>query len=250
MPYEIYLGIEEYEDKKYPKGYKYFVSNLGNVKNHEDRVMKPRKDKDGYMRINLYDKDGKRKTHRVHRLVISAFKANSENKAHVNHINEDKTDNRLNNLEWATPKENNEHGTRKERTSNANKIKVKCIELDEVFDSAKDAALWLNKTNGASSITACCKNKQKSAYGYTWKYVNPKEQITVTNKPIFNITTNTKYANAVEASKAYGQVKTDYIYKACRYGNTCGNCQWCFYEEDMEYWDVDQFLFIWDWRCY
>ena len=308
--YEIYMPLEEYKDEKYLNGYRYYVSNLGNVKNNANEVLKQRKNKDGYMQINLY-KDGKYKTHLVHRLVLETFKANPNKKSQVNHINEDKTDNRLNNLEWATPAENNAHGTKIERTSNANKIKVKCIELDKVFDSAQDAALWLNKINGRSSITACCKGRQKSAFGYTWKYVNPKDQITVrtsnankikvkcieldkvfdsaqdaalwlnkingrssitacckgrqksafgytwkyvnpkdqitvTNKSVFNITTNTKYKNAVEASKAYGQVKTDYIYKACRHGNTCGNCQWCFYQEDMENWDPNEFIGIWD----
>lgn len=243
--YEIYMPLEEYKDEKYLNGYRYYVSNLGNVKNNANEVLKQHKNKDGYMQISLY-KDGKYKTHLVHRLVLETFKANPNKKSQVNHINEDKTDNRLNNLEWATPAENNAHGTKIERTSNANKIKVKCIELDKVFDSAQDAALWLNKINGRSSITACCKGRQKSAFGYTWKYVNPKDQITVTNKSVFNITTNTKYKNAVEASKAYGQVKTDYIYKACRHGNTCGNCQWCFYQEDMENWDPNEFIGIWD----
>ena len=236
--YEIFMDIPDYEGL-------YQASNLGRIRNNKGQIMKQRKDRDGYMIINLR-KDGKMKTHRVHRLIISSFKSNPENKSQVNHINENKEDNRLNNLEWSTPAENNAHGTHNERVSNANKIKVKCIELDKVFDSAQDAALWLNKINGRTSITACCKGKQKSAFGYIWKYLNPKDQITVTNKPVFNITTNTKYKNAVEASKAYGQVKTDYIYKACRYGNTCGNCQWCFYQEDMELWDPSEFIDIWD----
>ena len=236
--YEIFMDIPDYEGL-------YQASNLGRIRNSKGQIMKQRKDRYGYMIINLR-KDGKMKTHFVHRLVLKTFKANPENKSQVNHRDENPENNALNNLEWSTPKENNNYGTKIERTSNSNKIKVKCIELDKVFDSAQDAALWLNKINGRTSITACCKGKQKSAFGYTWKYLNPKDQITVTNKPVFNITTNTRYENAVEASKAYGQVKTDYIYKACRYGNTCGNCQWCFYQEDMENWDPNEFIDIWD----
>ena len=81
------------------------------------------KNKYGYMIINLR-KDGKMKTHFVHRLVISVFKPNPCNKPTVNHINEDKTDNRLNNLSWATYSENNTHNGRHLRVSEKNKIKV------------------------------------------------------------------------------------------------------------------------------
>ena len=169
MPYEIYMPIEEYKDSKYPGGAKYFVSNLGNIKNYKGEIMKPSDDGRGYMKIDLR-KDGKRKTHKVHRLVLSTFKANPQNKSQINHINEDKTDNRVNNLEWCTPKENSNYGKRTERIAEKNKIKVECIELNRTFDSARDAAIWLDKENGAPDITKCCKGTRTSAYGYTWKY--------------------------------------------------------------------------------
>ena len=166
---EIYLGIEEYKDNNCPGGYLYYVSNLGNIKNYKNRVLKPYKNNNGYMGINLF-KDGQRKHHYVHRLVLSTFKANSENKPEVNHKDENKENNTLNNLEWMTRKENANYGSRNEKASKAMKIKIKCIELNKVFDSAKDAAIFLNKKHGAGNISSCCSGKYKSAYGYTWKY--------------------------------------------------------------------------------
>ena len=126
------------------------------------------------------------------------------------------------------------------------KVEVYCVELDKKFKSAQDAALWLNRKDGRTHIIHCCKNKCASAFGFTWRYVNPKDQITVTNKPIFNINTNTRYANAKAAAKANGLSRTDSIYKACRTGSISCNCQWCFYQPDMENWDPNDFLFIWD----
>ena len=170
MPYEIYMDIKGYEGI-------YQVSNLGNIRNSKGKVLKPIKSSEGYMQIVLC-KNGEHKRYYIHRLVLSTFKANPENKPQVNHINEDKTDNRLNNLEWNTPSENINHGTRTERASKSMKIKIKCIELNQVFDSATDAALYLNKKyNGAGShIADCCNGKRKSAYGYTWKYANSDEE--------------------------------------------------------------------------
>ena len=126
------------------------------------------------------------------------------------------------------------------------KVEVYCIELDKKFKSAQDAALYLGKKNGRTDITQCCRGTHKSAYGFTWRYVNPKDQITVTNKPVFNINTNTKYENAKAAAKANGLSRTDSIYKSCRTGSISCNCQWCFYQQDMEYWNADAFMFIWD----
>jgi hypothetical protein len=65
-------------------------------------------DKDGY-KLVILSKDGKTRTHKVHRLVLRAFSANPMMKPQVNHINGDKSDNRLSNLEWCTDLENTHH---------------------------------------------------------------------------------------------------------------------------------------------
>ena len=83
----------------------YQVSNLGNVKSlnylntGQVRILKQRKHTDGYLQINLW-KEGKMKTHYVHRLVAQAFIENPDNLPEVNHIDENKQNNRVDNLEW------------------------------------------------------------------------------------------------------------------------------------------------------
>jgi hypothetical protein len=136
-----------------------------NFKGHgKIQVLKPWF-QNGYKCVRLY-KNKKRKTIGVHRLVGFAFIPNPDNLPEINHINEDKTDNRVENLEWSTMKEQNEHGTRTERT----RKKVKCIETDITYDSVTQAeqetGVW------GTSITRCCRHKCKTAGGFHWKYVN------------------------------------------------------------------------------
>ena len=178
MPkYEIYMPIKGYEN--------YEVSNLGNIKNvKNNKLLKPFDRGHGYLGVRLY-KNGKCKNFSVHRLVISTFKANPDNKSQVNHKDEDKTNNNLNNLEWCTGEYNANYGTHIERVektkkengfyerlSNINKerlsIKVINISTGIVYDSAHDAARQLNLNN--SCITRCCKNKAKSHGGFKWSY--------------------------------------------------------------------------------
>ena len=106
----MWKDIEGYEEL-------YMVSDMGEVKslpkNHRygskvEKILKGRAEKDGYLRVNL-SKNGKTKDFRIHRLVAAAFIPNSKNKPTVNHINADKLDNRMSNLEWATYSEQNEH---------------------------------------------------------------------------------------------------------------------------------------------
>lgn len=104
------------------KGYEglYQVSNLGRVKSLErtfldkighkqhikERILKPKTDRNGYLRVGLSNGNGKPKTLSVHRLVCQAFHKNPENKPSVNHIDENKVNNTASNLEWCTVKEN------------------------------------------------------------------------------------------------------------------------------------------------
>lgn len=87
----------------------YSVSNYGEVRNNRTgKLMKPRKNEKGYLHIGL-TKNGKQKNMRVHRLVAQAFIPNPENKSQVNHIDFDKENNCVNNLEWVTNKENTQY---------------------------------------------------------------------------------------------------------------------------------------------
>ena len=115
--------------KPIPGYLNYNVSNLGRVRslgrfvhgNHGDyfiegRILKPIKNKGGYLKVNI-SVNGHRQEHKIHQLVMSAFVGDSPDGLQVNHIDEDKTNNRLDNLEYVTPKENINHGTHNARVS-------------------------------------------------------------------------------------------------------------------------------------
>lgn len=104
---EIFKKINGFED--------YFVSNLGRVKNKENIVLKPRLRK-FYLAVNLY-KNGIIKTKNIHRLVAENFIENNENYTCVNHKDENKINNTLENLEWCTFKENSNYGNCKNKIS-------------------------------------------------------------------------------------------------------------------------------------
>ena len=176
--YEVFMPIKGYEDT-------YAVSNLGRVKNIKTgRILKQWKKDTGYMLVSL-NKNGKHKTFRVHRLVLETFKANPRNCSDVNHIDENKENNALNNLEWCTAKYNTNYGSRNERMAatlktngtydkiakiNSDKcsIPVYCITNNTIYKSAAEAARQLNLNQ--PSVTKCCQGKRKSTGGYQFKY--------------------------------------------------------------------------------
>ena len=87
----------------------YSVTDTGKVFSHiSGKFLKLGQSSNGYLYVSLYKK-GKMKKHKVHRLVAITYMANPDNKEQVNHINAIKTDNRVENLEWATRLENNQH---------------------------------------------------------------------------------------------------------------------------------------------
>lgn len=167
---EIWKDIPEYEGL-------YQVSNLGRVKNNKGLILKPRLYKDGYFDIKL-SKNGKNKTKRINRLVALAFIPNHNNYPMVNHKDEDRLNNRVNNLEWCTNKYNINYGNRSERASKTlSSVMSKPIimynkqgnKLRE-FGGIKDANKYLGKYKYNSNISACLTGRNKTAYGYKWKY--------------------------------------------------------------------------------
>ena len=120
LPHEEWRDLIGYEEL-------YQVSNLGRVKsfhNNGVRILNPSfADYPGYYVVNL-TKNGKQQTQYVHILVAQAFIPNPENKSYVNHIDGDKLNNCLENLEWTTPTENSRHAWRngliKSRTGTKN----------------------------------------------------------------------------------------------------------------------------------
>lgn len=169
----------------------YEVSNLGRVRSL-DRVVngkncrKLRKGKilnpvnaRGYNRVCLY-KNGVWKRFLVHRLVAQAFIPNPNNLPVINHINEIKTDNRSENLEYCTQKQNLEYSGNIEKWINSRKKPVIQLTLDGYFvaeyESTMDAEIKTGIYQG--NISKCCLNKKhfKSAGGYKWKFKIDYEQ--------------------------------------------------------------------------
>lgn len=152
------------------KGYEglYKVSNYGRVKSNR-KILKNRNHTSGYLQVNL-SKRGHSENKYIHRLVAEAFIDNPNNFSEVNHKDENKLNNRVDNLEWCSRQYNNTYGTKIKRTSENNYKKVLCVETNTTFNSIIEAAKTLNINAG--NITLVCKGLRKTAGSYHWKYFN------------------------------------------------------------------------------
>lgn len=178
---EVWKDIPGYEGL-------YQVSNMGRVKSLErtkdnnggkvaipERIMRTSVDTVGYSIVCL-TKDGKRKTHKIHRLVGMAFVPNPENKQEINHKDGDKRNNCAVNLEWSTRLENMHHayatglacGVKNNATSTAVRQYDKNMNFVAEYPSVSEA----ERITGIkqSNICYCCQNKRLTAGGYIWKY--------------------------------------------------------------------------------
>lgn len=172
---EVWKDIPGYEGL-------YQVSNFGNVKSEprastKGGLLKPHIDRKGYI-VFILCKDGKIKCHKAHRLVAKAFIQNPFGFPEVNHKDEQKANNCVDNLEWCSGKYNANYGSRTE------KIKKKLLytryspvfqcDLNgnsiRFFESITEAALAVKDISAVSTISKCCRGKRKTAYGYIWKY--------------------------------------------------------------------------------
>jgi hypothetical protein len=147
----------------------YRVDRHGNVYNSKKTLLKPYIEQNGYLRVSLSNETTKHKRFTIHRLVASAFVPNPDNFPQVNHINEDKKDNTVENLEWCSPLSNLTHSHVIEKASVAKERAVKCITTGEVYPSIKQAtqAYMVHHSN----IVACCNGRRKSCGGVKWEYV-------------------------------------------------------------------------------
>ena len=169
---EVWKDIEEYEGL-------YQVSNKGRVKSlkfGKERILKPAKNDGGYLFVYIF-KNGKRKMCLVHRLVAQAFIPNPQNLPQINHRDEVKTNNSVQNLEWCTAKYNSNYGTHNQRSADK-RTNGKCSkpviqyeksgEFVKEWKSTHDIERNLGYNNGY--ISACCNGKFNSAYNFVWKY--------------------------------------------------------------------------------
>lgn len=177
---EIWKDIKGYE------GY-YQVSNLGNVRrlptiikyknegfrNYPPKDLIPEKTYDGYLRIVLM-KEHKKQRFQIHRLVADAFIPNPENKEQVNHINGNKADNRVENLEWCTSSENARHAfdvlghTMKGKTYPKHII---CLNDGRMFYSMNEVVNFIGGTANISGLTKAL-DKNRRYHGYWFKRIS------------------------------------------------------------------------------
>ena len=176
---EIWKSIDGFEGI-------YEISNLGRVKSLAKTGSvytgkgKPRKEytinetivkgwSQEYQVVDLR-KAGKSHSKKIHRLVAEAFIPNADNKSQVNHIDENKFNNRIDNLEWVTPKENVNHGTGIARRSKTQKKRVIALKGESkiTFESIGEAAETLGVDR--SCISHTLSKRMSTVKGYTFEY--------------------------------------------------------------------------------
>lgn len=163
---ELWKDIKGYEGK-------YQVSNFGRVKSlnynntNQEKILVNSLSNKGYYRVSL-SLNNKAKQYNIHRLVGEAFIPNPLNLPFINHKDENRTNNMVDNLEWCTIQYNNTYGTVLDRLSNIKSKEVICIETQKIYKSAKQAEMETGLS--ASSIGKCCRGQRKTCGRFHWKF--------------------------------------------------------------------------------
>ena len=169
MTKEVWKDIEGYEGV-YQVSNKRRVKSLSYHHSGKEGILKQCKSKDGYLKVCLF-KNGKQTTFSVHRIVASAFINNYNNYPEINHKDEDKTNNCVENLEWCDRKYNVNYGSAIEKMVQTRKLrkKILCIETNQIFNSCRDAGKSVNVDHG--NISKCANGIYETSAGYHWKYI-------------------------------------------------------------------------------
>lgn len=169
---------------------RYWVSNLGRIKNGSGKILRPgqnRKSGGGYLYLCAQDRRKgfeRRENLYLHRLVAELWVPNPLNKPCVNHLDEDISNNRFDNLAWCTAKENVNYGSHNAKVSAA-KTGMKCpwrnravLQFDargvfiKKWKSIREAAFAIKSPDAffENRISSCCRGTLKTAGGYVWRY--------------------------------------------------------------------------------
>lgn len=151
----------------------YFISTLGRVKNPRGRISSGVIESNGYVRIHIGAKD----KYYLHRLVAQVFLENPENKTIVNHKDGNKSNSKLDNLEWVTPSENNHHAVKEGLVKHLRSViqyDLKMKKLNE-FSSAAEAEKQLNLNR--NSIGMCCRGEIRSTGGFVFRFKDDNSKL-------------------------------------------------------------------------
>ena len=170
--------MEEWKDIEGFEGYQ--ISNYGRVKSlkfGKEKILKGGKDTNGYLLVGLW-KDGKLVRKLVHRLVAEAFLSNPQNLPEVNHKDEDKANNCVENLEWCGRKYNVNYGTGTERSSEKRRNDPKRSKRIDQIDAVTGEVVrqWASTAEcgrngfGQRNVSACARGVKKQYKGFIWKY--------------------------------------------------------------------------------
>ena len=165
---EVWKPVPNYESL-------YDASNFGRVRSlkfGKVRILKQFKDKDGYLKVNLW-KDGKSKQFFIHRLVYEAFNGEIPEGMEINHIDENIENNRLSNLEVVSHKDNINWGTRTQKVIEKRSKAVLQLTYPEGKFIKKWSSMAEADRNGfdKSAVWACCNGKLKQYKGFIWIYL-------------------------------------------------------------------------------
>lgn len=182
---------EEWKDIKDYEGL-YQVSNLGRIKSlprnrkfrhgyykTTEKLLKQTKLKSGYKQARLYKENGEYKQFNVHRIVAEAFIPNPDNLTQINHKDENKSNNAIDNLEWCSQEYNLKYGTCMERSQMTRALNRKykhVLQIDKYtgeiikeWNSVKETEILGGFSY--SGVLECCNGKLKTSCKYKWRYV-------------------------------------------------------------------------------